>query len=71
MNRFFIAVPRWNGLYTITVLNAGSRSSSPKDYIRPLGEQASLCLEYTQARSQALQEPSNFPLRIIDQLRLR
>ncbi|WP_155636121.1 hypothetical protein [Burkholderia stagnalis] len=26
MNRFFIAVPLWNGLYTVTVLNAGSRS---------------------------------------------
>ncbi|WP_221622707.1 hypothetical protein, partial [Burkholderia anthina] len=25
-NRFFIAVPLWNGLYTVTVLNAGSRS---------------------------------------------
>ena len=27
MNRFFIAAPLWNGLYTVTVLNAGSRSS--------------------------------------------
>ncbi|MDN8068766.1 hypothetical protein, partial [Burkholderia vietnamiensis] len=26
VNRFFIAVPLWNGLYTVTVLNAGSRS---------------------------------------------
>ncbi|WP_230958699.1 MbcA/ParS/Xre antitoxin family protein, partial [Burkholderia stagnalis] len=26
-NRFFIAVPLWNGLYTVTVLNAGSRSA--------------------------------------------
>ncbi|PRD87839.1 hypothetical protein C6P88_28095, partial [Burkholderia contaminans] len=25
-NRFFIAVPLWNGLYTVTVLNAGGRS---------------------------------------------
>ncbi|WP_230949125.1 hypothetical protein, partial [Burkholderia territorii] len=25
--RFFIAVPLWNGLYTVTVLNAGSRSN--------------------------------------------
>ncbi len=29
VNRFFIAVPLWNGLYTVTVLNAGSRSSRP------------------------------------------
>ena len=28
VNRFFIAVPLWNGLYTVTVLNAGSRSHS-------------------------------------------
>ncbi|WP_230947545.1 hypothetical protein, partial [Burkholderia territorii] len=28
-NRFFIAVPLWNGLYTVTVLNAGSRSNQP------------------------------------------
>lgn len=26
VNRYFIAVPLWNGLYTVTVLNAGSRS---------------------------------------------
>ncbi|MDN7445674.1 hypothetical protein QZM64_41675, partial [Burkholderia cepacia] len=26
VNRFFIAVPLWNGLYTVTVLNAGGRS---------------------------------------------
>ncbi|WP_208450413.1 hypothetical protein [Burkholderia diffusa] len=26
VNRFFIAIPLWNGLYTVTVLNAGSRS---------------------------------------------
>ncbi|WP_206146513.1 hypothetical protein, partial [Burkholderia sp. Ac-20384] len=29
VNRFFIAVPLWNGLYTVTVLNAGSRSQAP------------------------------------------
>lgn len=26
VNRFFVAVPLWNGLYTVTVLNTGSRS---------------------------------------------
>ncbi|QBL82503.1 hypothetical protein EYA82_34345 [Burkholderia pseudomallei] len=26
VNRFFIAAPLWNGLYSVTVLNAGSRS---------------------------------------------
>ncbi|WP_208449882.1 hypothetical protein, partial [Burkholderia ambifaria] len=26
VNRFFIAVPLWSGLYTVTVLNAGGRS---------------------------------------------
>ncbi|WP_221623765.1 hypothetical protein, partial [Burkholderia stagnalis] len=30
VNRFFIAVPLWNGLYTVTVLNAGSRSAAVK-----------------------------------------
>ncbi|WP_230941457.1 helix-turn-helix domain-containing protein [Burkholderia cepacia] len=31
VNRFFIAVPLWNGLYTVTVLNAGSRSNALLD----------------------------------------
>ncbi|WP_208449851.1 hypothetical protein, partial [Burkholderia ambifaria] len=30
VNRFFIAVPLWSGLYTVTVLNAGGRSAAPK-----------------------------------------
>ncbi|MBU9284166.1 plasmid recombination protein, partial [Burkholderia multivorans] len=37
VNRFFIAVPLWNGLYTVTVLNAGSRSEwvkSTMDFAR-------------------------------------
>ncbi|WP_333995244.1 cytochrome P450, partial [Burkholderia orbicola] len=33
-NRFFIAVPLWNGLYTVTVLNAGSRSIPENSVIR-------------------------------------
>jgi len=37
VNRFFIAVPLWNGLYTVTVLNAGSRSkwTSPIGCLSP------------------------------------
>ncbi|MBR8133764.1 hypothetical protein, partial [Burkholderia ambifaria] len=31
VNRFFIAVPLWSGLYTVTVLNAGGRSMPHQD----------------------------------------
>ncbi|WP_208449044.1 hypothetical protein, partial [Burkholderia ambifaria] len=32
VNRFFIAVPLWSGLYTVTVLNAGGRSQEAASF---------------------------------------
>ncbi|WP_414143685.1 hypothetical protein, partial [Burkholderia stagnalis] len=37
-NRFFIAVPLWNGLYTVTVLNAGSRSVATQNNYGDTGQ---------------------------------